>query len=154
MESVCVVASEILSLVWMDLDEMASDDGWQWMKAYECMRSLQLLLKTHLCSIQGVVVLFNLSFYAAAQVSPLTPAWFINLGILYEDFHMNSLRVSPVGRHCWLRTNMFFAYFHLIFVYLSGEQVVVRSSIYLRIRKYFELMLEEHSYGFVCVEEA
>lgn len=49
---------------------------------------------------------------------------------------------------------MFFVYFHRIFVYLSVEQFVVRSSIYLRIWKYFELMLEEHSYGFVCVEEA
>lgn len=96
------------------------------------------------CWIKGVVVLFNLSSYAKAQVSPLTPAWFITLGMLYEDFHKNSLRVSPIGHHCWLRTNMFFVYFHRIFVYLSIEQFVVRSSIYLRIWKYFELMLEEH----------
>lgn len=166
-------------------------DGHQWMKSYDDLATLQLLLKTQVsislrvtrvsimvsyvqphnrqqirrlsarwrrsrgvitgfnpvkqpCWIKLVVVLFNLSSYVEAQVSPLIPAWFITLGMLYEDFLMDSLRVSPAGHHCWLRTNLLFACRHLIHMYLSGEKFVVMSSICLIEWKYFDLLLEEH----------
>lgn len=64
------------------------------------------------CWIKGVVVV-QLCAFAEAKVSPLTPAWFIILRILYVVFHMNSLRVDPVGHHCGLRTKLFYAY-HLM----------------------------------------
>lgn len=60
------------------------------------------------------------------------------------DFPMNSLRVSPLGHHCCLRTSMMFACFHLILLYFSGKQLGPRYSIYLRIWKSCDLMLGEH----------
>lgn len=70
--------------------------------------------------IKWVIVLFKLSSIAEAQVSPLSLLTFILLCMIYVDFPMNSLRVSPLGHHCCFRTSMLFACFHLIHVYLFG----------------------------------
>lgn len=94
--------------------------------------------------VRLVFVLFNLSSYVEAQVSPLILAKFVTLGLLYEEFLMHSLRVSPVCHHIQLRTKLPIACFQLIYKYLYGEKYIASPSICLLQWKYFGMLLEEH----------